>query len=191
MSKDEIPPPLAPPSQRLWLGLPLLVVGVQIAYYAPRLPERVASHFNMAGEPDGWMSRTAFLGLMGGVAVGLALMFAGITWLVRRLPPSWINLPHREYWLAEPRREASIHAMTKNLLGHALLSLALISWLLHDAYRVNTAVDEAPTLSIWVPVGVYLAGTAILLIRLFRRFHAPETDTHPGQPAHDHGSRHE
>ncbi|HKP71518.1 MAG TPA: DUF1648 domain-containing protein [Pyrinomonadaceae bacterium] len=42
-----------------WTLLPLLVVGYVTVW--DRLPARLAIHFDIAGEPNGWMGRGAFL----------------------------------------------------------------------------------------------------------------------------------
>ena len=71
---------------------------------ASRLPLRVASHFDGAGTPDGWMLRGPYLWTMAGVSVGLNAFLVGIFYSVRYFPTSTFNLPHRDYWLAAERR---------------------------------------------------------------------------------------
>ena len=44
----------------IYLGLLSLAI-LQAAWYYPRLPETVASHFSGSGIPDGWMSKQSFL----------------------------------------------------------------------------------------------------------------------------------
>src|SRR6266568_3055820 len=87
----------------LFGGLYLAFLGY-LTYSAEHLPERVATHFDGAGHPNGWMSRSALL--KGGAAFGLAfpLLVVGICALVRFLPAAAINLPRKEYWLAPERR---------------------------------------------------------------------------------------
>jgi hypothetical protein len=43
----------------LWLGLP--VVGLRLFTVWDRLPMRLATHFDLAGQPNGWMSPNGFL----------------------------------------------------------------------------------------------------------------------------------
>jgi hypothetical protein len=70
------------------------------------LPARVASHFDAAGHPNGWMSRDGVVDFTLGLGIlmpafVLATM-AGAGWL----PSHLVNLPNREYWLAPERRPA-------------------------------------------------------------------------------------
>lgn len=53
----------------------------------PNLPSRISTHFNMAGEPDGWGSPHA-LWLMLGLQVLLAVLMFSIPFLGRRFPAS-------------------------------------------------------------------------------------------------------
>lgn len=74
----------------------------------PHLPARVATHFDMEGRPNGWSSAGS-LWVPGGVMFGFAILIGiGVPALARRLPPSMVNVPHRDYWLAPERREASL-----------------------------------------------------------------------------------
>ena len=102
------------------------VIGAQLWYYAPRLPDTVASHFDVAGEPDGWMAKDDFLLMIAGVVVGIAALFAFLIWLVPRVPDSAVNLPNRGYWLAAPRRAATHASIARYLLAFALLTLGFV-----------------------------------------------------------------
>lgn len=152
---------------------PLVVFFAQIAYYRPRLPTRVASHFDFQGQPDGFMARDSFLLLIGGITVGIAVLFAFLIWVLPRTPKSMVNVPHRDYWLADERVEESMRVIVWNLVGHAVLTIALLCYLLHEMYLVNVGGDSARGIQFWMPIGVYLAGTITLIALLYRRFRLP------------------
>ncbi len=59
------------------LGLVLASFAIS-AYAYPRLPEKVASHWDARGEVDGYMSRTLGLFLLPSVLFLLILLFAAI-----------------------------------------------------------------------------------------------------------------
>ena len=83
----------------------LMVVSVvQHVWYFPQLPERVATHFGIDGQPNDWMSRTAATLLLAAVQLGVPLFLVGVTSLARRMPNSMINIPHKDYWLHPDRR---------------------------------------------------------------------------------------
>src|SRR4029078_12585355 len=81
---------------------------------AARLPERVATHFDFRGQHDGWMSGQGYLAFMTVFGLVFPLVPAALCLLVRLLPDSLINLPHREYWLGaeEPRHTARLLVAT-------------------------------------------------------------------------------
>jgi uncharacterized protein DUF1648 len=66
----------------LWLMLP--VVAIQYWRVWDHLPTRMATHFNAAGQPNGWMSREVALEFGIGVVAFLVLVFAPILWVISR-----------------------------------------------------------------------------------------------------------
>jgi uncharacterized membrane protein len=79
--------------QTEWFSLLMILTVVAIAIYAyPLLPDKVPSHWNMAGEIDGWASRNGHIFGIGGLVVGMYLLF--------------LFLPH-----FEPRREHFLQSL--------------------------------------------------------------------------------
>lgn len=61
--------------RKLWPGMLVLAAAVAFSLWAaPQLPERVAIHWGVSGEPDGWSSKSTLLFMMPLVAVGMALL---------------------------------------------------------------------------------------------------------------------
>lgn len=153
----------------LLIACHVILLTTLIATYS-KLPEKVASHFNTAGQADGWMSRQAHTGFLEGTAVGLTALMIGAFSCVRFLPTSLINLPHREYWLAPERRAETSDAMLQAGLWLAtfltlfLLGLAL---LVVDANRL-----QPPHLGngVWWLAGGFLLIVSGWITTLLRRF---------------------
>jgi hypothetical protein len=156
----------------LWTGwgLVLLLTGADIAWDYPRLPERLATHFNAAGQADGWSSRGACLTVWLATLAGMCLLFAGLCWLVRVLPARYVNMPRRDYWFA-PGREGYTRAVIGELiLWLGLLMLATMSGLNHLTMRAN--LSAAPDLGLWpwVMTGADLGLMLGILLVFMRRF---------------------
>jgi hypothetical protein len=66
----------------LWLALPL--VAIQYWRVWEQLPVRMATHFNAAGQPNGWMSRDVALEFGVGMMAFLLLVFTPILWAISR-----------------------------------------------------------------------------------------------------------
>src|ERR1051325_9785585 len=75
-----------------------------LAWSANDMPQRAPTHFDVAGEPDGWMNRSTYLLFTAVFGLVFPLVIVGICYAPRRLPASLINIPHREHWLAAERR---------------------------------------------------------------------------------------
>lgn len=138
------------------------------------LPERVATHFNMTGQPDGWMSRTKHLTFMAVFSTVLPLFIIGICWATRFLPVSLVNIPYQDYWLAEPQRTDSVsflgwHSIWIGCLMEALM--IALHWLTVMAnHRQPVELPMSWGLGLIVP---FLIGVAVWIGVLYRRFGTP------------------
>jgi hypothetical protein len=83
------------PSSSLLL-VPVFLALLHNAYYAPMLPPIVASHFDGAGNPDGWMTRHACSLLYTGFVV-MACTFLPTGKLTVWFPDRFMNLPNKAF----------------------------------------------------------------------------------------------
>ena len=151
-----------------WVFAALLVAVVaQAVVYYPQLPERMASHFNGAGAPDGWSSKASFFGLQAFVVSVVAACFAILPAWIQRLPARLINLPNKDYWLAPGRRPATMARVGAALtwFGCAVLTFILaIAWLV---IRFNLGLDPVlPAPTRWVVLASLVVCVVLLILRL-------------------------
>lgn len=137
------------------------------------LPPVVASHFGAGGNADGFMAREAYVRLMLLFTVGLPLLIAGALGLGRFLPVAWINLPHRDYWLAPERIEQTRRYLARHgtvFAAFLAVFLCFVNWLVVEANRAQPArLDEPPFIAgLVVFTGVTLAWSAMFLLH-FRK----------------------
>jgi hypothetical protein len=157
----------------LIFGLILLAGVADLAYYYPQLPERVASHFNGQGQPNGWTSKATILVTNVLVMVLLTLVFVGSALLLPILPFSLVNIPHKEYWLAPERKEYTCELLRRFVLGFGVLNLGFLLAIMHFTLRAN--LGPAPHLGpgFWIALGCYIVLELGLVIWLFAAFKLP------------------
>ena len=154
-------------------ALLLLVLLGQVAaliWGAGQLPAEVASHFDARGVPDNWMSRESHLLLMALFGLALPLALAGAFYAVRYFPVSIVNLPHREYWLAEERRAETSARIFQMGLWIALFEAALALGTHIAVVNANLAQPVRLDMSVWLMLGLFLAATAVWLWVYLRSF---------------------
>jgi uncharacterized membrane protein len=162
---------------RLAIPLTALVIcyvvffGYVISSYS-ELPARVASHFDIEGRPNGWMSRD----LCAGFSVGLALLLPGIIISMMagagKIPVSFINLPHRDYWLAPERRQAALAILLRYALWLSCMNVLFVTglhWLIVQA-NIPGVASHFSGLGIALVAGLFLAGTGLWTVLLLRHF---------------------
>ena len=137
---------------------------------ADELPARVASHCGMNGRADGYMGKTGYVIFIAAFPLGLALFFQVTALLTRRLPAQYINIPHRDIWLAPDRRPQLIAILQSWL---ATLSCALVIFFaqLHTLTLLANRLDppRLPDIALFTLLGfpsVLLLWSIGLLLRL-------------------------
>jgi uncharacterized membrane protein len=146
----------------------------QMAWYYPQLPATMASHFDGAGRANAFMPKQMFMTLHLGVAGLLTVVFLLMPMVIVRLPPSLINLPNKDYWLAPERREHSGRVIQGFLVGYGNATLFLLVVVFGDAMRAS--LMPVPRLSnrVWVMIAFLLGFMIVWTVRFFRAFRRPE-----------------
>jgi uncharacterized membrane protein len=138
------------------------------------LPNSIATHFDVAGRPNGWSSAAGYLAFLAGFGVALPLAVAAMVAMFARHAPEWINLPHRELWLAEPHRAEGLARVRAHMWWLACL-LALAAIVAHLGV-VRAHASDPPRLPLAAALGIIgmvLGGIAIWIVTWHRLFRPP------------------
>jgi uncharacterized membrane protein len=151
----------------------VVAVGVMVvAGTLDVLPPTVATHFDAAGTANGWSSRRGYAIVLAGIGVGLPLLIVGVVGVFARRAPQWINLPHREVWLAEVHRAEGIARVREHIWWLACV-LAMTALGTHLALLAANK-QRPPQLPLGAALGVIGFPLACMVIwavtwhRLFR-----------------------
>jgi len=150
-----------------------LVALLQQFLYWQRLPERVATHFDGAGKPNGWMHRDNAALMMVGLETLLPAIFLGIAYAIYFIPSQLINIPHREFWLAPERREASIAFVARSTATFSLAMSFFFMAMNHLTYLANQRGGNLNPLGFWTLMACFLGFTALWVTGLLLRFRIP------------------
>ena len=160
--------------------LPLLIsaglvvlLGLRLLGAYDALPPVLASHFDAAGQPNGYESKPRFALLSLTLSAGTLALFAGLPRLLHKLPTPMINMPNREYWLAPPRKAAALLRLGEYLDWFACATIALLVAVFELVLRANLAHAPLSPLRIWLPLGAYLGFSVSWSVALLRAFRLP------------------
>ena len=134
-----------------------IVSVVQHAWYWPQLPDRVATHWGIDGQPNDWMTRTAATLTLCGLQIGVPLFLVAVTSLASRLPDSMINIPNRDYWLHSDRRSATLFWMNQMLAWIAVLTSLFMIGIGHLTFVANKTGSGLHVGFFVAALGAYLA----------------------------------
>lgn len=151
----------------------LAAMLTQLAWYYPQLPERMAAHFNFAGQADSFMPKQTFLSLHLGLMVMMSVIFLGVPSLIVRLPPGLINLPNKKYWLAPERHEHTTRVLQGYLVAVGDMILLFLLIVFREVMRASLMPEPHLSNRMWVML-VLLAGFVIVwTVRFMRAFRLP------------------
>lgn len=152
----------------------LALAGAFVKSSSAGLPAMVVSRFGPGGVANGFMGKGTYEVFMLALVVGVPALVAFSTRLLRHMPPEFVNLPYRQYWLAPERRAATFESLSSLALGFAMALAVFLSfchWLVVRAHA--TQPPELP--GTWFFAGLGLFGAFMLswIFVLFRRFGRP------------------
>jgi hypothetical protein len=152
-----------------WTFVASLLSSLGYALYAYLSgPEVVAVHYGTLGLPDRWGSRTELLAIQVGLAALCSTLLL-VPLLFRRLPPSLLNLPHKEHWLSpEHRGKATAKvALWANTLGTAAGLVLLALQVSLPASGAPAAPSVLPSL-LALALVLFTLGSSLWLALAFR-----------------------
>jgi uncharacterized membrane protein len=161
-----------------WYLLLLLVpIGLlQHTWYWQRLPDSVATHFGPGGQPDAWMPRTQAVLVQAGFQVVFPFFLQLLGRLSAILPISMVNIPHREYWLAPERRQATLGWVYGMLSCTGVAMSLLMLGLSHLTFQANITHQPLQMKPFFFVLSLFLAAVFSLVFLSFRRFGQPPKD---------------
>lgn len=161
------------------LALLMTIAGaaVQLWTQVPNLPPRVATHFGAGGVADGWSSRTTFTWFSLVLVASFALLPLLVHLLLRFLPASLINIPHRDYWLADTRRRQTMRRLGAWMewygAGSVLFALGITQLTIRANLLAPSPTEARLDGGFVLLLVLYLAGTALWIVVLYRWFRKP------------------
>ena len=154
----------------IWLAT-LTVFLVTLAASSAWLPEQVATHFNGAGEANGWMSRSVHLMAFGAFGVLFPAFFIGLFYSIRFLPPSLLNVPNHEYWRAPEHYPDACRFMFEQSFIVATIASMFVTGVNILVVRSNLPnPPHMPLMPILIVTGLFLVSLLFWTIRLIRFF---------------------
>ena len=165
--------------QFLLLAALAVLSVVQAAWLQFHLPALVATHFNAAGQVDGWMSRAYFLRYELSFTVGTFAVFVALAFLAAVLPAGLVNLPHKDYWLAPERSADTRRRLAGMILASGCGAEAFFIFLHQQLYLANQRADHRLPVAAGVTIAVALVLVAGPVLGPLWRFGRPRPRVPP------------
>jgi len=148
--------------------------GLFLALNYGALPERVATHFGVSGEANGWMGRQEFVLFQAGLLALLASVFFLLPRLLAGMPARWVNVPNRDYWLTPEHRPEFDALLAGSMAWMGVLVLGLMVSILALTVKVNLSPSpRLPASAAGLLLGLFVAAEVawfvLFLSRLLRR----------------------
>lgn len=150
----------------------VVVIGViQHMWQIQYLPEKMATHFNWEGYADGYAPRDVHMWMMLVVYGIMAFSFGVLPHLIARVPPAFINLPRKDYWLAPERVATTLGDIRDRMAVFGImifLFFMVVGLLVAEANK--QIPPRLPDAFMWSLAG-FLIITAVWTIRFIRDYY--------------------
>ena len=115
--------------------------SLQARNFAMAMPGVMATHFGASGSANGWQTKGQFF-FLEFVMLGVCLLIGfGVPAIIAAAPPSLVNLPNKDFWLAPVRRD---HTLAVFRIQMAWFACALITFLIVVNQLVFNANQSVP-----------------------------------------------
>ncbi|MFO7733929.1 MAG: DUF1648 domain-containing protein [Candidatus Aminicenantes bacterium] len=152
----------------------LFLIGSFIHSWYPRLPERIPTHFDFAGNPDGWSGREAFFALAAFPFVMTLVFYALIRFLPRiARDPRRLNIPHKEEFFKLPEEKRQVYwDLLREFFAGLMAALNLLFYILLRG-TVRIAAGETNLLPFKDMLPAFAAMGLILIFYMLRLMRTP------------------
>jgi hypothetical protein len=144
-----------------------------VCFTSAQLPDRVATHFNASGIPNGWMTRGTHIEFTLIMGVVIPAFILGIFALVRRFH-GLMNIPYKDYWLAPERRQQTLDFIQRQGFRFAAMFIVFVAgihWSILCANRQAPAILSNTQVG-WI-AGAFTAAAAlwvvVFIVHFFRK----------------------
>lgn len=132
-----------------------------------RLPQKIPTHFDAAGNPDGWGAKGILILLLV-VEVGLlylpSTMFAYALSAVGDFRPM-INLPGKRQWTPDQAEAVRVWVL-RLMFVTKTLAIGLLTFILYNAIKVAQGKPGSLFWVVWVLVAVLVVSTLFIVWKL-------------------------
>jgi uncharacterized membrane protein len=161
--------------QKLWKILwitSVVAMIAQVLIFGPDLPDRMASHFDLNGNPDGWSSKSTFL-ILWIFLIIIINIWMPLTGIIIKKGPRWmISIPNKDYWFKSEQNIARLREIMDTVMGMIFFSVNLIFiYAFHYTYEIN--MNKTTSLEFW-PIFIPIVFVTIFpLIYLLKKLQIP------------------
>ena len=150
------------------IGFVYAAMVVQTIFFYSRLPETLASHFDLHGFPDGWLNKFWFFTFYFLLQVGLTFALWYVGRICRKIPKQWISIPNKEFWFRSDTRHRFFEMNEATMIWIAALTslmLLLVAQFVFHANLSNHPIDPA---SIGITVALYVCSVLGIVCYFYR-----------------------
>jgi uncharacterized membrane protein len=144
---------------------------LQARNFAAAMPGLMATHFGASGSANGWQTKGQFF-IVEIVMLAVCLLIGfGIPAIIAAAPPSLVNLPNKEFWLAPVRRDHTLAVFRIQMTWFACALLTFLIVVNQLVFNANQSVPRhlnGPQFT--MALLAFLGFVAIWTIRLISHF---------------------
>jgi serine/threonine-protein kinase len=135
------------------------------------LPQKIATHFNFAGKPDGFMTLLNFQSFITLSTICFPLVMVFMVGVLPAWFPSLVNISHRDYWFAPERKTKTLDYLFSMACKLGVLMVFFFVGLNVIIFLANNSNPVLmPKLPFFIVMLLFLLGVLLWVVMLFLKF---------------------
>ena len=135
------------------------------------LPQKIATHFNFAGKPDGFMTLLNFQSFITLSTICFPLVMVFMVGVLPAWFPSLVNISHRDYWFAPERKTKTLDYLFSMACKLGVLMVFFFVGLNVIIVLANNSNPVLmPKLPFFIVMLLFLLGILLWVVMLFLKF---------------------
>jgi uncharacterized membrane protein len=141
-------------------GLVFLAMVGYLMFISNDLPDRLAVHFDINGNPNGFQTKEVFMNTFLIFTTLMNVIFLAMFLAIRYMPIALINIPWKQYWFANDERKVVAFEKLRAVMGlTGIFICAAFLFTEQVIYQANT--KDAP---FEIPISAGVSGLLVLTL---------------------------
>lgn len=147
---------------------------LQAAYFYPKLPDKIATHYGTDGASDNFSDKKTALIINIALISLMSAIFYGLSWLMKKVPDNLINIPNKAFWLSPENKPLMMKIISAFGIRIGIVTELFLLMLFQHIYSMNLSESRLNNRNFWIGLLAYFAIIGLLVWQVYQFFQSKQ-----------------